>query len=61
MQEFSTKPHNTRNKGRKNGRCKKKTNGQCCNERAYGLFQGTAYCKMHYNDAVRLERRYINS
>jgi hypothetical protein len=61
LQEFSSRPHNIRGPNKKNGRCKKKEYGKGCNEKAYGVFNGEAQCKRHYNDSVRLERRHIEN
>jgi hypothetical protein len=59
LQEFSSgKPHNKIKPDRKNGRCYKKEFGKPCTEKAYGIFNGQAHCKRHYNDAVRMARRY---
>jgi hypothetical protein len=61
VQEFSNKPHNTIDPRRNNGRCNKKQNGNKCNEKAYGLFNGTAMCRRHYEDKLRLEKKYLTS
>ena len=61
MQEFSNKPHNILTRRKNNGRCCKKQNGVKCNEKAYGVFNGTAMCRRHYDDNVRVERKYLNA
>jgi hypothetical protein len=59
LQEYNTgKPFNRLGKNRKNGRCSKKRNGETCGERAYGKVNDQRYCKHHYNEMVRYEKKF---
>ena len=58
MQEYNTKKLSNTPKPAIAGRCSHKKYGEKCSERAYGMIDSSRYCKTHYNDLVRKERKF---
>ena len=57
LRTFNTKPSNDILDTKINKRCVYKKHGKKCSNRAFGAVNSNRLCKLHYNEALRNERK----